>query len=139
MPWSLVKVGFERIPKETANEQETGSLDDSERAAANMQGLCRVVAILLDTHRGRLLLPHQHASKTKHLGMVGTFWRSSMWYCGCSMAGPIRPSLSAIAHASVICAALHSEVPLQHAGRPLSALLHHLPGACLAPIKATLG
>ena len=44
------------------------------------------------------------------------FWRSSMWYCGCSMAGPIRPSLSATAQASVICAALHSLVPLRSPG-----------------------
>ena len=52
-------------------------------------------------------------SKNANIGKFSTFWRSSMWYCGCSMAGPIRPSRSATAHASEICCAVHSDVPLE--------------------------
>ena len=52
--------------------------------------------------------------------MGGTFWRSSMWYCGCSMAGPIRPSRSATAQASEICCAVHSDVPLAQQKRAVT-------------------
>ena len=61
------------------------------------------------------VLPGENANlqwrETRRSQSFSTLSLASMSYCGCSIQGPIMPSVSASHHAVAISSALHSDVP----------------------------